>query len=72
MALLDPTLVAELLTLGLVVGFLAGLLGVGGGMMLVPVLTLLFTQRGVPAGLAVKMAIATSMSTIVFLSLIHI
>ncbi len=69
MALLDLTLVAELLTLGLVVGFLAGLLGVGGGMMLVPVLTLLFSQRGVPAGLAVKMAIATSMSTIVFTSL---
>jgi hypothetical protein len=39
LALLDPTLVAELLALGLVVGFLAGLLGVGGGMMMVPVLT---------------------------------
>ncbi len=69
MELLDPTLVAELLMLGLVVGFVAGLLGVGGGMMMVPVLTLLLTQRGVPGGLAVKMAIATSMSTIIFTSL---
>lgn len=69
LAPLNATLITELLALGLVVGFLAGLLGVGGGMMMVPVLTLLFTQRGVPGGLAVKMAIATSMSTIVFTSL---
>jgi uncharacterized membrane protein YfcA len=66
---LDPVLVAELLALGAVVGFLAGLLGIGGGMMMVPVMTLLFTQRGVDSGLAVKMAIATSMATILFTSL---
>ena len=47
-------LVAELLALGVGVGFLAGLLGVGGGMMMVPIMTLLLTQRGVPNGLAVK------------------
>jgi uncharacterized protein len=62
-------LVAELLALGAAVGFLAGLLGIGGGMMLVPVLTLLLSQRGVEPGLAVKMAIATSMATILFTSL---
>lgn len=62
-------LVAELLALGSVVGFLAGLLGIGGGMMLVPVLTLLLSQRGVDGGHAVKMAIATSMATILFTSL---
>jgi uncharacterized membrane protein YfcA len=61
--------IAELLALGVVAGFLAGLLGIGGGMMMVPVLTWQFTQRGVGSGLAVKMAIATSMSTIVFTSL---
>lgn len=66
---LSFTLVAELLALGVVAGFLAGLLGVGGGMMMVPVMTLLLTQRGVPSGPAVKMAIATSMATIVFTSL---
>jgi len=63
------TLVAELLALGAAVGFLAGLLGIGGGMMLVPVLTLLLSQRGVEPGHAVKMAIATSMATILFTSL---
>ena len=51
------------------VGFLAGLLGVGGGMMMVPVLSWLLAQRGVPAGPAVKIAIATSMATILFTSL---
>ena len=66
---ISPALVAELLALGVVAGFLAGLLGVGGGMMMVPVLTLVLTQRGVAGGLAVKMAIATSMATIMFTSL---
>lgn len=62
-------LLAELLALGAVVGLLAGLLGVGGGMMMVPVLTWLLIQRGAPSAAAVKMAIATSMATIVFTSL---
>ena len=63
------TLIVELLALGAVVGFLAGLLGVGGGMMMVPVMTWILTQRNVEDGLAVKMAIATSMATILFTSL---
>ena len=62
-------LIAELLALGVGVGFLAGLLGVGGGMMMVPFMTFLLTQRGVEAGLAVKMAIATSMASILFTSI---
>jgi uncharacterized membrane protein YfcA len=66
---IGPALVVELLALGAVVGFLAGLLGIGGGMMMVPVMTLLLSQRGVPPGLAVKMSIATSMATIMFTSL---
>ncbi len=62
-------LVLELLALGTVGGFLAGLLGVGGGMMMVPFMTAIVSQRGVPAALAVKMAIATSMATILFTSI---
>lgn len=63
------TVAAELLALGAAVGFLAGLLGIGGGMIMVPVLTLLLSQRGVDPGHAVKMSIATSMATILFTSL---
>jgi uncharacterized membrane protein YfcA len=66
---LSPLLVTELLALGVVGGFLAGLLGVGGGMMMVPFMTAIVAQRGVPASMAVKMAIATSMATILFTSL---
>ena len=43
---LGPLFVAELLLLGAVVGFLAGMLGIGGGMMMVPVITLLLLERG--------------------------
>lgn len=63
------SLIVELLVLGLATGFLAGLLGIGGGMLMVPFLTIILGQRGVPAHLAVKMAIATSMATILFTSL---
>ena len=66
---IDLWLAAELAALGICTGFLAGMLGVGGGMMQVPFLTIILSQQGVPAGMAVKMAIATSMATILFTSL---
>jgi uncharacterized membrane protein YfcA len=65
----EPLLIVELAALGLVTGFLAGLLGIGGGMLIGPFVTLIMSTRGVPADLAVKMAIATSMATIIFTSL---
>ena len=67
--MLDPLLITELALLGLCTGFLAGLLGIGGGMVLVPFLTYFLGQQQVAPGLAVKMAIATSMATIVFTSI---
>ncbi len=62
-------LVIELLILGSFTGFLAGLLGVGGGMLMVPFITLLLSSKGVPAQYGVKMAIATSLATICFTSI---
>lgn len=54
--------------LGIVVGFLAGLLGVGGGSVMVPMLTTIFLAQGVPREQVVHMALGTSMAAIIFTS----
>lgn len=66
---MHPVLIPGLLVLGAFTGFCAGLLGVGGGMLMVPFLTLLFTGMQFPDAAIVHMAIATSMATILFTSL---
>lgn len=65
----EPLLMIELALLGLGTGFLAGLLGIGGGMLMVPFITIILSGRGVGPDLSVKMAIATSMATIIFTSI---
>lgn len=65
---MDWTLIVALLVLGCATGFVAGLLGIGGGMLLVPFLTLLFSLRAFPEAHLVHMAIATSLATIMFTS----
>ena len=65
----DARLVAELAALGACTGLLAGMMGIGGGVMQVPILTMILSRKGVPDAMAVKMAIATSMATIIFTSL---
>ena len=66
---LDSILVISLLVLGAGIGLAAGLLGIGGGMILVPFLTFLLPLFGVPQELAVHASIATAMATILFTSL---
>lgn len=65
---ISPLLIFELALLGIGTGFLAGLLGIGGGMLMVPFITIILSNQGVSPDLAVKMAIATSMATIIFTS----
>ena len=62
-------MILALLAMGCFGGFAAGLLGVGGGMILVPFITMVLAARGVPDELVVHMAIATSLGTIMFTSL---
>ncbi|WP_256079286.1 sulfite exporter TauE/SafE family protein [Massilia sp. YIM B04103] len=65
---MDWGLVLILLAMGAAGGFAAGLLGIGGGMVLVPFITMIFTARGFAPELVVHMAIATSLATILFTS----
>lgn len=53
------------LALGACTGLLAGLFGIGGGGVMVPVLTLLFTAQNFPLEHRVHLALATSMAAIV-------
>lgn len=57
------------LGLGLASGFIAGLLGVGGGLVLVPVLSWIYAQQGFPAQFNIHMALGTSLAIIVLTSL---
>lgn len=57
------------LVLGASAGILAGLLGVGGGLIIVPVLLMIFSFLGFDASFVMHMAIATSLWTIVLTAL---
>jgi len=60
---------AAYLILGATAGFLAGLFGIGGGTLLVPVLLFLFDAQHFPAGHLLHLALGTSMANILFTSL---
>ena len=56
------------LALGAFVGFFAGLLGIGGGFTMVPVLAMVFAARGFPQEHLLHLALGTGMATIIFTS----
>ena len=57
------------LALGALAGTLAGLFGIGGGLVIVPVLIFSFGLQGVSSEIAAHLAVGTSLATIVFTSL---
>ena len=57
------------LGLGAFAGFFAGLLGIGGGSVMVPVLVMLFAAQGFPSGEVMHLALGTSMAAIFFTSI---
>ncbi|MFV0334932.1 MAG: sulfite exporter TauE/SafE family protein [Tropicimonas sp.] len=61
--------IAAMIFAGVVGGFVAGLLGVGGGIVIVPVLYFVLGGVGVPDAVRMKVAVATSLATIIFTSL---
>ena len=67
--MLDFEWVMAFLLLGAFVGFMAGLLGIGGGGIMVPTLTSIFLLQGVPVEKVVHLALGTSMASIITTSL---
>lgn len=57
------------IALGAFAGVLAGLLGVGGGLIIVPMLTFIFTAQGLPEGQILHLALGTSLASIMFTSI---
>jgi uncharacterized protein len=63
------TIVLIYLGVGAIAGVLAGLLGVGGGLVIVPMLVYCFTRQGLPDEHIMHIALGTSLASIIFTSI---
>lgn len=57
------------LAIGAIAGFAAGLFGVGGGLIIVPILYVVFSQMGYDPSVIMHMALGTSLATIMITSI---
>lgn len=58
--------------IGVLAGFLSGLLGIGGGTVLVPGLLAVFAHAGIPSQLQMHLATSTALASIIFSSLVAV
>jgi uncharacterized membrane protein YfcA len=61
-------LLTAYIVVGAVAGLLAGLLGIGGGLVIVPMLDFCLTRQGIAHEFVMHLALGTSMATIIFTS----
>lgn len=62
----EMALLLASLAVGAIAGTLGGLLGLGGGVVIVPMLDWLYAKMGFPAGISMHLALGTSLASIVF------
>ncbi|MFC2067060.1 sulfite exporter TauE/SafE family protein [Chloroflexota bacterium] len=58
------SIIIILLVTGISVGFIGGLLGVGGGFIMIPIQYMVFTGMGVPEDVAIKLAFGTNLAVV--------
>lgn len=64
-----PTLLLVAVASGVMGGVLAGLLGVGGGIVIVPALYFAFSHTDMDPALTIQLSVGTSLATIIFTSM---
>ena len=67
--MLEIEWILTFLLLGSFVGFIAGLFGIGGGGLMVPILATIFLSNGIPMEKVLHLALGTSMASIIFTSI---
>ena len=60
------TILLMYILVGAVAGVLAGLLGIGGGLVIVPMLVFCFVRQGIPDAMIMHIALGTSLASIMF------
>ena len=62
------TILLMYILVGAIAGVLAGLLGIGGGLVIVPMLVFCFVRQGIPDAVIMHVALGTSLASIMFTS----
>ena len=67
--MIEPSSLVLIAGTAILAGLLAGLLGIGGGVVIVPALLVVFSREGVDPDARMQLAVGTSLATIVFTSI---